>query len=84
MTSEDEFEGCVVFITKEIDRIVEAFIPEMTRIWDSEQDEDQKERQTKAWLRATLQKFAHDIAASERKSAPAARAVCSRSDKPLR
>ncbi|HEY6994322.1 MAG TPA: hypothetical protein VH397_11470 [Xanthobacteraceae bacterium] len=73
-----------MFITKEIDRIVEAFIPEMTRIWDSDQDEDQKERQTKAWLRATLQKFAHDVAESEQKRAPAAGAVRSRSGKPFR
>jgi hypothetical protein len=31
-------------MTKEIDRIVEAFIPEMTRIWDSDQSHEQEER----------------------------------------
>jgi hypothetical protein len=63
-----------VFTAKEIDRIVEAFIPEMTRIWDSDQSQEQKERQTKAWLRATLQKFADDVAAvaTETRSRPRA------------
>jgi hypothetical protein len=71
-----------VFTAKEIDRIVEAFIPEMTRIWDSDQSEEQKERQTKAWLRATLQKFADDVTASQRKRAPGARAARQRAVKP--
>jgi hypothetical protein len=46
---------------KEIDLIVEAFIPEMARIWNLNQSEEQKERQSKAWLRATLEKFAKDV-----------------------
>lgn len=71
-----------MFTAKEIDRIVEAFIPEMTRIWDSDQSQEQKERQTKAWLRATLQKFADDVAASQRKRAPAARGARPRAGKP--
>jgi hypothetical protein len=54
-----------VFIKQEIDRIVEAFIPEMTRVWGAHQSQSQKERQTKAWLRATLQKFADDVVASQ-------------------
>jgi hypothetical protein len=66
-------EGCVVFIRQEIDRIVEAFIPEMTKVWEAPQSEAQKERQTKAWLRATLQKFADDIVASEQGRSPAGR-----------
>jgi hypothetical protein len=64
-----------VFIKQEIDRIVEAFIPEMTRVWGADQSEGQKERQTKAWLRATLQKFADDVVASQRRGAPVARAA---------
>jgi hypothetical protein len=56
-----------VFVRQEIDCIVEAFIPEMTRVWEAPQSEAQKERQTKAWLRATLQKFADDVAALERR-----------------
>jgi hypothetical protein len=71
-------------MTKEIDRIVEAFIPEMTRIWDSDQSHEQKERQTKAWLRATLQKFANDVAAEERKREPAAGSARPRAGNPLR
>jgi hypothetical protein len=64
-----------VFIKQEIDRIVEAFIPEMTRVWGADQSQSQKERQTKAWLRATLQKFADDVVASQRRGAPVARAA---------
>ena len=64
-----------MFIKQEIDRIVEAFIPEMTRVWEADQSQTQKERQTKAWLRATLQKFADDIVASQRRGAPVARAA---------
>ena len=71
-----------MFTAKEIDRIVEAFIPEMTRIWDSDQSQDQKERQTKAWLRATLQKFADDVAAAQRQDAPAARGARPRARNP--
>ena len=65
----------LVFIKQEIDRIVEAFIPEMTRVWDADQSQPQKERQTKAWLRATLQKFADDVVAAQRRGAPLARAA---------
>ena len=64
-----------MFIKQEIDRIVEAFIPEMTRVWGADQSQSQKERQTKAWLRATLQKFADDVVASQRQGAPLARAA---------
>jgi hypothetical protein len=46
---------------KEIDLILEAFIPEMARISSLDESEEQKERQAKAWLRATLEKFANDI-----------------------
>ena len=48
-------------IHKAIDQIVEAFIPEMARISNMHESEDQKERHYKAWLRATLQKFAEDV-----------------------
>jgi hypothetical protein len=48
-------------IHKAIDQIVEAFIPEMTRISKMNESEEQKERHYKAWLRATLQKFADDV-----------------------
>jgi hypothetical protein len=48
-------------IHKAIDQIVEAFVPEMARISNMHESEDQKERQYKAWLRATLQKFADDV-----------------------
>jgi len=48
-------------IHKAIDQIVEAFIPEMARISNMHETEDQKERQYKAWLRATLQRFAEDV-----------------------
>ena len=64
-----------MFIKQEIDRIVEAFIPEMTRVWRADQSQSQKERQTKAWLRATLQKFADDVVASQRRAAVLARAA---------
>jgi hypothetical protein len=46
---------------KAIDQIVEAFIPEMERISRMDEGEEQKERHYKAWLRATLQKFADDV-----------------------
>jgi hypothetical protein len=52
-------------IPKAIDQIVEAFIPEMERISEMHESEDQKERHYKAWLRATLQKFAEDVRDSE-------------------
>jgi hypothetical protein len=48
-------------IHKAIDQIVEAFIPEMERISRMDEGEEQKERHYKAWLRATLQKFADDV-----------------------
>ena len=64
-----------MFIRQEIDRIVEAFIPEMTRVWGANQTQRQKERQTKARLRATLQKFADDVVASQRPGPPLARAA---------
>jgi hypothetical protein len=48
-------------IHKAIDQIVEAFIPEMERISKMKESEEQKERHYKAWLRATLQKFADDV-----------------------
>jgi hypothetical protein len=48
-------------IHKAIDQIVEAFIPEMERISEMHESEDQKERRYKAWLRAALQKFADDV-----------------------
>lgn len=48
-------------INKTIDQIVEAFIPEMTKISKTNESEEQKERHYKAWLRATLQKFADDV-----------------------
>ena len=48
-------------IHKAIDQIVEAFIPEMERISRMDESEEQKERHYKAWLRATLQKFADDV-----------------------
>jgi hypothetical protein len=48
-------------IQKAIDQIVEAFIPEMARISKTHESEEQKERHYKAWLRATLQKFADDV-----------------------
>jgi hypothetical protein len=48
-------------IHKAIDQIVEAFIPEMERISRLDESEEQKERHYKAWLRATLQKFANDV-----------------------
>ena len=46
---------------KQIDLIVEAFIPEMARISNLDESEEQKERQAKLWLRATLEKFANDV-----------------------
>jgi hypothetical protein len=48
-------------LNKAIDQIVEAFIPEMEKISKMKVSEEQKERQYKAWLRATLQKFADDV-----------------------
>ena len=48
-------------INKTIDQIVEAFIPEMRKISQTHESEEQKERHYKAWLRATLQKFADDV-----------------------
>jgi hypothetical protein len=48
-------------MNKEIDLIVKGFIPEMARISNLDQSEEQKERQAKAWLRAALEKFAKDI-----------------------
>jgi hypothetical protein len=54
-------------MNKEIDRIVEAFLPEMDRISKSDQSDEQKERQAKAWLRATLEKFADDVREAARR-----------------
>ena len=48
-------------INKMIDQILEAFIPEMAKISKTNESEEQKERHYKAWLRATLQKFADDV-----------------------
>jgi hypothetical protein len=48
-------------IHKAIDQIVEAFIPEMEKISRMDESEEQKERHYKAWLRATLQRFADDV-----------------------
>jgi hypothetical protein len=48
-------------VPKAIDQIVEAFIPEMEKISKMKESQEQKERQYKAWLRATLQKFADDV-----------------------
>jgi hypothetical protein len=48
-------------INKTIDQIVEAFVPEMRKIAQTHESEEQKERHYKAWLRATLQKFADDV-----------------------
>ena len=48
-------------INKAIDQIVEAFIPEMRKISQTHESEEQKERHYKAWLRATLQKFADEV-----------------------
>jgi hypothetical protein len=33
----------------------------MARIWNLNQSEEQKARQSKAWLRAALEKFAKDV-----------------------
>jgi hypothetical protein len=52
-------------INKTIDQIVEAFIPEMAKISKTNESEEQKERHYKAWLRATLQKFADDVRKSQ-------------------
>jgi hypothetical protein len=60
-------------INKTIDQIVEAFIPEMAKISKTNESEEQKERQYRAWLRATLQKFADDVRKSQplnKKEAP--------------
>lgn len=46
---------------KEIDRILEAFIPEMARIGGLNESEAQKERHAKTWLRGTLETFARKI-----------------------
>jgi hypothetical protein len=54
-------------MNKEIDRIVEAFLPEMDRISKTDQSDEQKERQAKAWLRATLEKFADDVREAARR-----------------
>jgi hypothetical protein len=48
-------------MSKEIDRIVEAFVPEMARINGLDESEAQKERHAKTWLRATLETFARKI-----------------------
>jgi hypothetical protein len=48
-------------IHKAIDQIVEAFIPEMEKISRMDESEEQKERHYKAWLRATLQRFADEV-----------------------
>lgn len=48
-------------MNKEIDRIVEAFIPEMARISGLNESEAQKERHAKTWLRTTLDTFARRI-----------------------
>ena len=48
-------------IHKAIDQIVEAFIPEMEKISQMNESEEQKERHYKALLRATLQKFADEV-----------------------
>jgi hypothetical protein len=48
-------------INKTIDQIVEAFVPEMRKISQTHESEEQKERHHKAWLRATLQRFADDV-----------------------
>jgi hypothetical protein len=54
-------------MNKEIDRIVEAFLPEMDRISKTDQSDEQKERQAKAWLRAALEKFANDVREAARR-----------------
>src|SRR5262245_14279817 len=51
----------VMSIPKAIDQIVEAFIPEMERISRMDESEEQKQRHYKAWLRATLQRFADEV-----------------------
>jgi hypothetical protein len=48
-------------IHNSIDQIVETFIPEMERISKMNESAEQKERHYKAWIRATLQKFADDV-----------------------
>jgi hypothetical protein len=53
---------------KAIDQIVETFIPEMERISKMNESEEQKERHYKAWLRATLQKFADDVRDIEKRN----------------
>jgi hypothetical protein len=55
-------------IHKAIDQIVETFIPEMERISKMNESEEQKERHYKAWLRATLQKFADDVRDIEKRN----------------
>lgn len=55
-------------IHKAIDQIVETFIPEMERISKMNESEEKKERHYKAWLRATLQKFADDVRDIEKRN----------------
>ena len=55
-------------IHKAIDQIVETFIPEMERISKMNESKEQKERHYKAWLRATLQKFADDVRDIEKRN----------------
>jgi hypothetical protein len=55
-------------IHKAIDQIVETFNPEMERISKMNESEEQKERHYKAWLRATLQKFADDVRDIEKRN----------------
>jgi hypothetical protein len=57
-------------IHKTIDQIVETFIPEMEKISKMKESEEQKERHYKAWLRATLQKFADDVRDMEKQDMP--------------
>jgi hypothetical protein len=57
-------------IHKAIDQIVETFIPEMEKISKMKESEEQKERHYKAWLRATLQKFADDVRDMETQDKP--------------
>jgi hypothetical protein len=57
-------------VHKAIDQIVEAFIPEMEKISKMKESEEQKERHYKAWLRATLQKFADDVRSTEAQDEP--------------
>ena len=56
-------------VNKEIDEIIEAYLPEMDRISKTAQSDEQKERQAKAWLRAILEKFANDVNEFQRQKA---------------